>query len=310
MKQRIHVAFAFFWPSFRPKDFQTYFPYVYEKYDLVPSATPEVVFYSAFSPIFKPYSDPRGPIGGIARGSYLRVFLTGENFEPQMDNCDFAISFSMHTNHPNHLRVPLWVYENRSQGYSPEQLIKNMNTDWEKIAVEKRKFCNYVYSHSVDYREEIFTTLNRYKRIDAAGRCSNNMNDWTVPWLPNRLIAKLEFLRQYKFTLALENMAWPGYATEKLVDPMYVNSIPIYVGDPNARESFNVESYIDITSFSSVQRMVEFVRQVDNDRDLYMKMLAAPFYRNNEIPDYAREDKILAFFDRIFEAALAMRPPR
>ncbi len=33
-------------------------------------------------------------------------------------------------------------------------------------------------------------------------------------------------------------------------------------------------------------------------------MLAAPCYRNNIIPEYAREGRILRFFDRIFETAL------
>jgi hypothetical protein len=36
-------------------------------------------------------------------------------------------------------------------------------------------------------------------------------------------------------------------------------------------------------------------------------MLAAPFYRNNTIPNYAREETILAFFDRIADAAIARR---
>ena len=139
MKPRIRVAFAFFWPSFTPDHFQTYFPFVYEKYDLVPSAAPEVIFYSVFSPAFTPYGDPRGPVGGIVPGPYLRVFLTGENFEPPMDNCDFAISFSTQVDHSNHLRLPLWVYENRGWGYGPERLIKDAGTDWEKIGAKKER---------------------------------------------------------------------------------------------------------------------------------------------------------------------------
>ena len=53
--------------------------------------------------------------------------------------------------------------------------------------------------------------------------------------------------------------------------------------------------------------MLEFVREVDNDRNLYLKMLAAPYFRNNEVLDYARDETALAFFDRIFAAALARR---
>jgi hypothetical protein len=35
--------------------------------------------------------------------------------------------------------------------------------------------------------------------------------------------------------------------------------------------------------------------------------LAAPFYRNNVVPNYARDATILAFFDRIVAAALTRR---
>lgn len=307
MKPQIRIAFAFFWPGFSPDHFRAFFPFIYEKYDTVLSDTPEVVFYSVYSPAFTPYGDPRRPVGGIKPGPYLRVFLTGENFEPPMQDCDFAISFSAQTHDPNHLRLPLWVYENRGWGYGPDKLIKDPNTDWEKVAAGKTAFCNYVYMHNVRYRDDMLAALSRYKRVDSAGRSRNNMQGWTVPYEPNRLAGKLEFLKRYKFTLALENAVWPGYATEKLVDPMYVNSIPIYVGDPGARESFDPGSYIDVTSFKSSGEMLEFVREVDNDRDLYLKMLATPFFRKNEIPEYARDETILAFFDRIFAAALERR---
>jgi hypothetical protein len=88
---------------------------------------------------------------------------------------------------------------------------------------------------------------------------------------------------------------------------MFAGSIPIYVGDPQAMLSFDPASYIDFTGFSTMKEMLGFVREVDNDRDLYLKMLAAPFYRRNAIPDYARDESSLAFFDRIIAAALARR---
>jgi hypothetical protein len=112
-------------------------------------------------------------------------------------------------------------------------------------------------------------------------------------------------MRQYKFTLAVENAIWPGYVTEKLVHPMHALSVPIYLGDPNARASFDASSYVDITSFGTLHEVMEYVREVDNDRNLYRKILAAPFYRGNEVPDYARPETVLSFLDRALAAALS-----
>lgn len=309
MRPQIRVAFAYFWPGFAPDNFKSFFPYVYEKYDLVVSSSPEVVFHSVFAPPWRPYGDPtdKNNLPRVRAGNYLRVFLTGENMEPLMDQCEFAMSFSALIDHPHHLRLPLWVYENRGWGYPPDRLIKESGTDWEKAAREKTKFCNFVYLHPVPYRDAIFASLEAYKHVDAAGKCLNNMGGWMVPTSPSRLQGKVDFFRRYKFTLAIENSIWPGYETEKLVDPIYAGSIPIYVGNPMARTTFDTESYIDVTNFGSLREMLEFVREVDNNRDLYLKMLAAPFYRDNRIPDCARDDSILAFFDRIFATVTAGR---
>jgi hypothetical protein len=309
MKPQVRVAFAYFWPGFAPDHFRAFFPFVYDKYDLVPSQDPEIVFYSVFAPQFRPYADPRhhAPVARIREGNYLRVFFTGENFEPDMAACEFAMTFSALVDHPNHLRLPLWVYEDRGWGFGSERLVKRADRDWEQIAREKTAFCNFVYLHEVPYRDAIFRMLSGYKRVDAAGRWQNNMNGWTVPIAPSRVAGKVEFFRRYKFTLAIENTIWPGYMTEKLVDPMFAASIPIYVGDPQAKLSFDPASYVDFTCFPTMKEMMEFVREVDNNRDLYLKMLAAPFYRENTIPDYARDETMLAFFGRIVDAALARR---
>jgi alpha(1,3/1,4) fucosyltransferase len=309
MKPQVRINFAFFWPGFTPDSFRMFFPFVYDKYDFVLSREPQIVFYSVFSPQFRPYADPRhhAPVVRLNSGNFVRVFFTGENFEPDMAGCEFAMTFSALTDHPNHLRLPLWVYEDRGWGFGPEKLVKTTDIDWEKIVREKTEFCNFVYLHEVPYRDAIFTRLNTYKRVDAAGRAMNNMKGWTVPMAPSRVAAKVEFFRRYKFTLAVENTIWPGYMTEKLADPMFADSIPIYVGDPQAQLSFDTDSYIDFARFSSMKEMLEFVREVDNNRDLYLKMLAAPYYRGNAIPSYARDETTLAFFDRIVEMASAGR---
>src|SRR5262245_44512457 len=86
MKPVIRVAFAHFWRGFGPEQFRNCFPFVYEKYDLLPSTDPEIVFYSVFSPKFHPHADARSvqPWALFPPGRYLRVFLTGENCEPDM----------------------------------------------------------------------------------------------------------------------------------------------------------------------------------------------------------------------------------
>ena len=44
---------------------------------------------------------------------------------------------------------------------------------------------------------------------------------------------KLETIKAYKFTLALENAIAEDYVTEKVYDPLIASSVPVYLGAPN-----------------------------------------------------------------------------
>ncbi len=67
---------------------------------------------------------------------------------------------------------------------------------------------------------------------------------------------------------------------------------------------------MDVARFGSLAQALEFVREEDNDRALYLKTLSTPWYRGNVQPAFTRDDTIAAFFDRIFAAALARRSGR
>ena len=74
--------------------------------------------------------------------------------------------------------------------------------------------------------------------------------------LGHRVADKQAFLRDYKFTIAFENESHPGYTTEKIVEPMLADSIPIYWGDPLVGTDFEVESWLEHLA-------QKFVRQFD-----------------------------------------------
>ncbi|MGE5537833.1 MAG: glycosyltransferase family 10 domain-containing protein [Gemmatimonas sp.] len=310
MRPRIAVNFALFWETFDFGQLRRMFPQVCDRYELVLSEAPEVVFYSVFADGNRqdlPSGECRYQMPVIGERPFVRVFMTGENAEPVMSQCDFAISFSRLVDHPNHLRLPLWVYRLRDVGLAPEALVKDPNTDWEQVAAARSSFCNFIYAHDVAFRNAVFTELERRKSVDAVGRCMNNRDGWRVP---DGIVGKVEFLKRYRFTLAVENAVWPGYATEKLVEPMLAGSVPIYIGDPQAQLEFEPASYVDFSRFGSLREMLDYVIEVDSTRDLYLRMLSTPWLRDNRVPDYARDETIVAFFDRIFAEALARRGRR
>jgi len=57
---------------------------------------------------------------------------------------------------------------------------------------------------------------------------------------------KINFIKNYKFTIAFENSTSPGYTTEKLWQPMLSGSVPVYWGNPEVDRMFNTRSFVNV----------------------------------------------------------------
>ena len=60
---------------------------------------------------------------------------------------------------------------------------------------------------------------------------------------------KQETISQYKFCVALENIACPGYLTEKLIDCFVAGVVPLYLGDPEVTSHIPEGSFVDLRRF-------------------------------------------------------------
>lgn len=116
----------------------------------------------------------------------------------------------------------------------------------------------------------------------------------------NWVLDKLDFLKEYKFTIAFENFSSPGWVTEKLTHPMLVNSIPIYVGHKDVSKEFNTKSFINYNDFRSMKEFIDFIIKVDNDDKLYEKILNEPWYKENNLPRDWDINRIKKRFKDIF----------
>lgn len=56
--------------------------------------------------------------------------------------------------------------------------------------------------------------------------------------------SKDDGLRDYMFSVAIENFQWHGYHTEKILDCFLTGTVPIYYGDPLIGEVFNLKGII------------------------------------------------------------------
>ncbi|MDP4272627.1 MAG: glycosyltransferase family 10 [Bacteroidota bacterium] len=272
---KLKINFVDFWPDFDATS-NFFLDLLKTRFDLEISDSPDFIIYSVFGTTFRNYH-------------CTRIFYTGENIRPNFDECDFALSFDF-IEHPRHFRLPLYVLYLKD----PKQLVKEDTFNPEKILQEKSKFCNFIYSNgSAQERIDFFEKLSKYKKVDSGGRVRNNLGCFVLD--------KLDFIKDYKFTIAFENSSYPGYTTEKLVHPMLVHSLPIYWGNPRVDEDFNPKSFLNYFSFDSDEELIARIIGLDRNDELYCRYLREPYYYHNEPNKYVKPEYVLGFFEKIFE---------
>ncbi|MDL2322746.1 glycosyltransferase family 10 [Bacteroidales bacterium OttesenSCG-928-A17] len=199
--------------------------------------------------------------------SSLKLFFTGENILPNFNDCDYAIGFSYMNFDERYLRYPLFLlYPIKEVGKTYyERIIEEDFYQKTDNRLNDRNFCSLVVSNRSG-RDPIFfeieEKLSQYKEIAYGGKYKNNTG--------GRIKDKLSFIANYKFNIASENSAVEGYTTEKIIEPLFARTIPIYWGNPLINKDFDPRTFINMNDFESIDQGIEYIKKVDNDPELYL----------------------------------------
>ncbi|AUV58739.1 fucosyltransferase [Bandra megavirus] len=154
-------------------------------------------------------------------------------------------------------------------------------------STSKSKFCAYMYHMIHSHRIAYFNLVSSYKQVDALGRCCNNVDitntryEFTSDQTYNDI--SIQYYTEYKFVLAIENQMIPGYSTEKLINPMIANSIPIYWGDSEIFKYVNKNRVIYIPDFSNNHDLLNHIKYLDENPDAYEKVISEKIFVNDSI---------------------------
>ncbi|GHT03923.1 hypothetical protein AGMMS49525_09720 [Bacteroidia bacterium] len=93
-----------------------------------------------------------------------------------------------------------------------------------------------------------------------------------------------------------------GYTTEKMIDPLVSNSVPIYWGNEKAKTVFNPAAFVNANDFlPDMDALVRRVIELGNDYKQYMAMLRANPVLSDSAFDFDKDQKLSTFLMNIFE---------
>lgn len=253
--QKIRITFDGFWETFNLLD--NFITTALKKnfdVEVVPLGVydVDVIFYSIYATEYLYYD-------------CIRIYYTGENLVPDFNLCDYAIGFGFLTLGDRFFRYPV----SHADFHEDCILMERKNESLPGVP-ERRRFCAMVVSNSIHadpFREHFFHALSAYKQVDSGGRFLNNIGK------ASGVEDKNAFLRQYKFSLAFENVSHPGYCTEKLPQSFAAGTVPIYWGDPEVARYYNPRAFVNLHDYSSAEEAIEAIKKIDADDSLYLKML-------------------------------------
>lgn len=248
MKRRIRVKFVD--QCVDQRDEANYFyQYLAKRYDVeLVKDDPEYLFCSVFGRKHLKYD-------------CVKIFFSGENMSPDFNWYDYAMGPDDIDFGDRYLHVPLYGF---SKAFRSPSLAAERRLEMEAAKLLDRGFCSFVVSNANadPIRDMFFERLSKYKKVASGGRHLNNVG--------GPVADKLDFCSKYKFNIAFENSAYPGYTTEKIVEPLSVASVPIYWGNPDIEKDFSPDCMVRVEGKDGVERAIEEIIRLDNDDEAYL----------------------------------------
>ncbi len=263
----IKVDFRGFWKGFNHQEV-IFFKYLFDEGFLVfDNKNPHVIIYSDnFTKV-----DKLKP----------RVFYSPEN--QARPNHLFKYTLTYHKDSDTNFRLNNFFYYPFFREVTDNNLSKKYLSLRDK---EKSKHINFIYRNSKgEMRNSFFKFLAEFYPIDSYGKHFNNMG--VLPTVNNDMYSgimqKFDLISNYKYTIAFENSFGVDYISEKIWQPLAVNSIPIYWGSPAVFDFFNKKKIIYLANKNDFKKTINKIRNIDQSSDLYQKYLNEPIFKNEAI---------------------------
>ncbi|MGA2914811.1 MAG: glycosyltransferase family 10 [Sedimentisphaerales bacterium] len=125
---------------------------------------------------------------------------------------------------------------------------------------------------------EFFAAQNK---IDIFGREWQNLSKLPSQWQkrldsvirrlnPQPCEDKIETMSNYKFAVCFENVAYPGYVTEKIIDCLVAGVIPLYLGAPDITDFVPCDTFVSVKKFDNLEKLNEYMEHLDEETAMRM----------------------------------------
>lgn len=162
-----------------------------------------------------------------------------------------------------------------------------------------------------DKRLEVIEHFGALGKIDLFGSNWENLGILPKRWQtrlggiltrlkPQKCGDKKELISQYKFSVCLENLIYPGYVTEKMIDALHAGVIPLYLGAPDITDFVPASCFIDLRKYKNLKDLSDELLSFSEDRAKEMIHSGQEFLMSRQGLRFSYD----GFADQLLEEAL------
>jgi len=271
--------------------------FAYPFYDRLPDLAPQFEHRILFRGAFELFSSTHGQ----NHTAHFPIFYKNQNFlSVPWNERKFMVMVAGNKHFAKNSRLPLslnphrykkWLRKRREQKTSPTL----------KVALK---------SELQSKRLEAVEYFGKRKKLDIFGAGWQNLSKLPSKWqkrlnnilldlAPTPCANKIKTIASYKFAICFENVAYPGYVTEKIIDCILAGVIPVYLGAPDITDFVPKNAFIDTAAFPSLLALEKHLENLPQSGAMEIIKTGHHFLRTPQGQKHSFEDFAQFLFDLI-----------
>ena len=178
-------------------------------------------------------------------------------------------------NHKNVVNVPLfipYIYTNN--------FVKRLETKTAITTIPKHDVCVIISNPKGNERTDFLNQLEQHFNVCYAGGYKNNIGGTLMPQYNSNEYHC--FVNQFKFIISMENSREDTYITEKLINGLLSNIIPVYWGSNKVHDYINKDRFLNLENVNDSNDIIIRMKQLCENPTEWLKMVNNNIFPNNE----------------------------
>jgi hypothetical protein len=214
-------------------------------------------------------------ISYVKNKKWKHTYLFSGESTLKLNKQDYTCVLWGERNNKNVVNVPLFIPYIYSNNFV--NLLEKNNTI---TNIPKQDVCVIISNPMGKERIQFLNQLEKHFTICYAGNYKNNIGNQLNYNYNSKEYHN--FVNQFKFIISMENSREDTYITEKLINGLLSNIIPVYWGSVKVYDYINKERFLNLENINNANVIIEKMKELKQNPNEWLKIVNSNVFPNNK----------------------------